>query len=249
MAPDRTPRSPGRAAGGRRRPRRHRGNLRAERPATDRSGNEPASVRCCCSARVRPGRPARGHHRLGMFVRGEAAAQPRPVHQRAVDHQPRRGRVPPGDPRDAVRHRRGHPADRAARRRRRGLPRGVRRQDRWWNRLIELNIQNLAGVPSIVFGILGLAFIVRGPLSLGFVAAAGSLTLAPARAADGDPGRARGDPAVPPSIRTARWRSARPRGRPSAPGAARAGPGSSPASSSRSPGPSARPRRCCWSGR
>jgi phosphate transport system permease protein len=49
---------------------------------------------------------------------------------------------------------------------------------RWYNRLIELNIQNLAGVPSIVFGILGLAFIVRGPLSLGFVAAAGSMTLA-----------------------------------------------------------------------
>jgi phosphate transport system permease protein len=51
-------------------------------------------------------------------------------------------------------------------------------RERWHNRLIELNIQNLAGVPSIVFGILGLAFIVRGPLSLGFVAAAGSLTLA-----------------------------------------------------------------------
>lgn len=49
---------------------------------------------------------------------------------------------------------------------------------RWWNRAIELNIQNLAGVPSIVFGILGLAFIVRGPIKLGFVAAAGSLTLA-----------------------------------------------------------------------
>lgn len=49
---------------------------------------------------------------------------------------------------------------------------------RWWNRLIELNIQNLAGVPSIVFGILGMAFIARGPLSLGFVAATGSLTLA-----------------------------------------------------------------------
>ncbi|HEX9847737.1 MAG TPA: phosphate ABC transporter permease PstA [Acidimicrobiia bacterium] len=49
---------------------------------------------------------------------------------------------------------------------------------RWWNRLIELNIQNLAGVPSIVFGILGLAFIVRGPIGIGFVAAAGSLTLA-----------------------------------------------------------------------
>ena len=49
---------------------------------------------------------------------------------------------------------------------------------RWYNRLIEVNIQNLAGVPSIVFGILGLAFIVRGPFSLGFVAAAGSITIA-----------------------------------------------------------------------
>lgn len=48
---------------------------------------------------------------------------------------------------------------------------------KWWNRVIELNIQNLAGVPSIVFGILGLAFIVRGPFQMGFVAAAGSLTL------------------------------------------------------------------------
>jgi len=51
-------------------------------------------------------------------------------------------------------------------------------KSRWWNRLIELNIQNLAGVPSIVYGILGLAFIVRGPLDIGFVAFAGSLTLA-----------------------------------------------------------------------
>jgi phosphate transport system permease protein len=51
-------------------------------------------------------------------------------------------------------------------------------RERWWNRLIELNIQNLAGVPSIVYGILGLAFIVRGPLDLGFVIAAGSMTLA-----------------------------------------------------------------------
>ena len=48
---------------------------------------------------------------------------------------------------------------------------------RWWNRLIELNIQNLAAVPSIVYGILGLAWIVRGPLSLGRVLLAGALTL------------------------------------------------------------------------
>ncbi len=32
---------------------------------------------------------------------------------------------------------------------------------KWWNKLIEVNIQNLAAVPSIVYGILGLAFIVR----------------------------------------------------------------------------------------
>lgn len=50
-------------------------------------------------------------------------------------------------------------------------------RDRWFNRIIEVTIQNLAAVPSIVFGILGLAFLVRGPWSLGFVAFAGSLTL------------------------------------------------------------------------
>jgi phosphate transport system permease protein len=49
---------------------------------------------------------------------------------------------------------------------------------RWWNRVIELNIQNLAAVPSIIYGILGLGFIVRGPLDLGFILAAGSMTLA-----------------------------------------------------------------------
>jgi phosphate transport system permease protein len=48
---------------------------------------------------------------------------------------------------------------------------------KWWNRVIELNIQNLAAVPSIVFGILGLAFIVRGPWGIGPVVYAGSLTL------------------------------------------------------------------------
>lgn len=51
-------------------------------------------------------------------------------------------------------------------------------RSKWYNRLIELNIQNLAGVPSIVFGILGLAFFVRGPFSWGLVAAAGSATIA-----------------------------------------------------------------------
>jgi phosphate transport system permease protein len=47
---------------------------------------------------------------------------------------------------------------------------------RWYNRALELNIQNLAAVPSIVYGILGLAFLVRG-LGLGRVLLAGALIL------------------------------------------------------------------------
>ena len=50
-------------------------------------------------------------------------------------------------------------------------------RSRWFNRLIEVNIQNLAAVPSVVYGILGLAFIVRGPLSMGRVLLAGGITL------------------------------------------------------------------------
>jgi phosphate transport system permease protein len=49
---------------------------------------------------------------------------------------------------------------------------------RWWNRAIEVNIQNLAAVPSVVYGILGLAFVVRGPLGIGNVLLAGGITLA-----------------------------------------------------------------------
>lgn len=48
---------------------------------------------------------------------------------------------------------------------------------KWWNRVIELNIQNLAAVPSIIYGILGLGLIVRGPLDLGFILFAGAMTL------------------------------------------------------------------------
>jgi phosphate transport system permease protein len=48
--------------------------------------------------------------------------------------------------------------------------------ERWYNRLLEINIANLAAVPSIVYGILGLAFIVRG-LELGRVLLAGAMIL------------------------------------------------------------------------
>ena len=50
-------------------------------------------------------------------------------------------------------------------------------RNRWWNRLIEVNIQNLAAVPSVVYGILGLAFIVRGPFDLGRTLWAAAITL------------------------------------------------------------------------
>ena len=49
-------------------------------------------------------------------------------------------------------------------------------RERWYNRFLEINIQNLAAVPSIVYGILGLAFLVRG-IGLGRVLLAGALIL------------------------------------------------------------------------
>jgi phosphate transport system permease protein len=49
-------------------------------------------------------------------------------------------------------------------------------RERWYNRLLELNIQNLAGVPSIVFGILGLGLIAR-QFGLGFTVITASIVL------------------------------------------------------------------------
>lgn len=44
--------------------------------------------------------------------------------------------------------------------------------------MLELNIQNLAGVPAVVFGMIGLAFIARGPLSWGFTVGSAAAVLA-----------------------------------------------------------------------
>jgi phosphate transport system permease protein len=49
-------------------------------------------------------------------------------------------------------------------------------QAKWWNRLIEVNVQNLAAVPSIVYGILGLGVIARG-LNVGVNVLSAALTL------------------------------------------------------------------------
>lgn len=50
-------------------------------------------------------------------------------------------------------------------------------KESWFARLVKLNIANLAGVPSIVYGILGLAVFVRW-MDLGRSVLAGSLTMA-----------------------------------------------------------------------
>ena len=47
----------------------------------------------------------------------------------------------------------------------------------WWTRLIEINVANLAGVPSVVYGLLGLGLFVR-TLGLGRSVLAGAATLA-----------------------------------------------------------------------
>lgn len=50
-------------------------------------------------------------------------------------------------------------------------------QDSWLKKLIELNVSNLAGVPSIIYGLLGLELFVRG-MNLGSSLIAGALTMA-----------------------------------------------------------------------
>jgi phosphate transport system permease protein len=49
-------------------------------------------------------------------------------------------------------------------------------ETRWWNKLIEINILNLAAVPSIVYGILGLGVIARG-FGLGLTVLSAAITL------------------------------------------------------------------------
>jgi len=54
------------------------------------------------------------------------------------------------------------------------------RADKWYNRIIEVNIYNLAGVPSIIYGLLGLAIFVRllGGLTQGRTIISAGMTLA-----------------------------------------------------------------------
>jgi phosphate transport system permease protein len=49
--------------------------------------------------------------------------------------------------------------------------------NKWWSQVLRYNIANLAGVPSVVFGVVGLGFLVYG-LGLGRSVIAGAFTLA-----------------------------------------------------------------------
>ena len=123
-------------------------------------------------------------------------------------------------------------------------------KDRWYNRLLELNIQNLAGVPSIVYGILGLAFLVRG-LGLGRTLLAGSLILTLLVLPTVIIASREALRSVPSSIRDGAYAlGATPLAGDLAARCCRPpSPGSLPARSCRCRGRSARRRRCCWSGR
>ena len=84
----------------------------------------------------------------------------------------------PGPDRDAVSDGGVHPVHRPDRRRHRRLPRGVRGPGPAGTTASSSSTSRTwPAVPSIIYGILGLAFLVRGPLSLGRVVLAGGLTL------------------------------------------------------------------------
>ena len=118
---------------------------------------------------------------------------------------------------------------------------------RWWNRADRGEHPEPASVPSIVYGILGLAFLVRGPLSLGPVVLAGGLMPRPAGAPGGHHRLARGDPGGaaldPRGLAGARRH---PVADDPPPGAARLDPRDR---HRRDPGPLARDRRDCSSDR
>jgi phosphate transport system permease protein len=118
--------------------------------------------------------------------------------------------------------------------------------ENWFTRALQMTISNLAAVPSVVYGILGLAVFVRF-MALGHSVLAGALTLSLLIVPVTIIAAQEAIRAVPPSLRHAsygigatkwqtirhtccRWRS----------------PASSPGPSSPSPGPSARPRPSCW---
>ena len=101
---------------------------------------------CCCSSRVVASGRSSGCSST-TFIDGLPALELAAVQRPPVDAAGG-GRRAARDPRDALPRGAPAPDDRADRRRApRSTSRSTRRKDRWYNRLLELNIQNLAAVP------------------------------------------------------------------------------------------------------
>ena len=113
-----------------------------------------------------------------VLAEGIGGAQPQLPHRHAVADRPGELRDRPGARRDAVADGRLHRVHHPGRGRERGLPRGVRRTASAGSTASSRSTSRTSPrCPSIVYGVLGLAFLVRGPLGLGHVLLAGGLTL------------------------------------------------------------------------
>ena len=184
-------------------------------------------------------------------ITGVAAARPQTC-SRSTSRWPRPGgdRLPGRHPRHLVaddQHGRSSRSRSASRRR--STSRSSPTPNKWYNRIIEVNLQNLAAVPSIIYGMLAVAVMALLGLRAQEHRARRRDRAGPADPAGHHHHHPRGGPR-----RTPRHPARLPRARRDgvadqlaadpALGRPRASP---PARSSGSPGPSARPRRCCCS--
>ena len=138
-----------------------------DRPARRSWKSGPYPTRCSTGLRSKPKRKAIDPDAELVFTswlnpRIHPAARRTPIHsgRRCARHL-----------RLAVDHPDHHPGRLPARRRRGHLPGGIRHATTGLNRIIQTNINNLAGVPSIIYGMLGLAIFVRAlePLTSGAI--------------------------------------------------------------------------------
>ena len=92
--------------------------------------------------------------------------------------RPRRTGLPRRHPRHALADDQHRGARGAAGDRRRGLPEEFADRRRWYNRVIEVNLQNLAAVPSIVYGLLAVACMAVPRLPSAGIVLGGAIALA-----------------------------------------------------------------------
>ncbi|MEJ7757336.1 MAG: ABC transporter permease subunit [Nocardioidaceae bacterium] len=110
---------------------------------------------------------------IDSFVDGSAAARLQPAHALLLAGHPRERRSACRHPRIHVGHRdHGRPRRSHSASPRPSTSRSSPNPRRWYNRLIEVNLQNLAAVPAIVYGMLTAGFALAVGLRRGIVLAA-----------------------------------------------------------------------------